>query len=151
MGVHWTAALLCGVACVPARPSSSSRRRLNALGCPTIDLLPPTLLHRNKQETLSGPDFVWELWEFCLCTWPAIGQVRLQEKKYVARVFCPLPPPESVEACGAQKDCTVTFVKPEPRTARATTCQLLPSYYSLLQSNMLFLICLQYIYSVLVF
>ena len=28
------------------------------LAAPTIDLLPPTLLHRNKQETLSGPDFV---------------------------------------------------------------------------------------------
>jgi len=125
------------------RPSSSSsRRRLNALGLPRplTSYHPHFSIETNKRSQLVSTLTGWLLESHLRRD--LLGQVRLEEKKYVARVFCPLPPLRA-KACGAQKDCTGTFAKPEPRTVRATTSQLLSSYYSLLQSNMLFLICLQ--------
>ena len=102
-----------------------------------IDLT-PTLYHRaHKQENLTGPNFVCELWELRLMYEISKRQIRSQETKYVAR-DAPLPPLRA-KACGAQEDCTETFAKPEPRTARATTGQLLSSYFSLLQFKMPYL------------
>ena len=54
--------LNCGAtvwSCLCASGSSSSRRRPNALGCPTMDLPPPILPIGNKQEIPACFDFAW--------------------------------------------------------------------------------------------
>jgi len=133
---------LCEVACVPAAQQQQQQTTAERawLPRPLTSYHPHFSIETNKRSQLVSTLTGWLLESHLRRD--LLGQVRLEEKKYVARVFCPLPPLRA-KACGAQKDCTGTFAKPEPRTVRATTCQLLSSYYSLLQSNMLFLICLQ--------